>query len=83
MLEAKLATAQRANKKDRVKAIHARIANRRKDFHHKLSTKLVQGYGAIFIGNVNASALANGNSRHSFARLRREGSSGFTTSRKE
>jgi len=57
-LETKLATAQRANKKDRVKAIHARIANRRKDFHHKLGTRLVQGYGAIFVGNVNASALA-------------------------
>jgi putative transposase len=60
-LESKLATAQRANKKDRVKAIHAKIANRRKDFHHKLSTGLVQGYGAIFIGNVNASALAKTN----------------------
>ena len=39
-LEAKLATAQRASKKDRAKAIHARIANRRKDFHHKLGTRL-------------------------------------------
>jgi IS605 OrfB family transposase len=57
-LEEKLAVVQRANKKDRVKALHAKIANRRKDFHHKLSTSLVQGYGAIFVGNVNASALA-------------------------
>ena len=39
-LEAQLAAAQRANKKHRVKAIHAKIANRRKDFHHKLSTRL-------------------------------------------
>lgn len=60
-MEAKLAITQRANKKDRVKAIHARIANRRKDFHHKLSTRLVQSYGAIFVGNVNASALAQTN----------------------
>ena len=60
-MEEKLAVAQRANKKDRVKAIHTKIANRRKDFHHKLSTKLVQGYGAIFVGNVNASALAKTN----------------------
>jgi putative transposase len=60
-MEQKLALAQRANRKDRVKALHARIANRRKDFHHKLSTKLVQGYGAIFVGNVNASALAKTN----------------------
>ena len=60
-LEEKLAVAQRANKTDRVKALHAKIADRRKDFHHKLSTKLVQGYGAIFVGNVNASALAKTN----------------------
>ena len=60
-MEEKLAIAQRANKKDRVKAIHARIANRRKDFHHKLSTILVTSYGAIFVGNVNASALAKTN----------------------
>jgi IS605 OrfB family transposase len=60
-LEDQLAIAQRANKKDRVKAIHAKIANRRKDFHHKLSTKLASGYGAIFVGNVNASALAQTN----------------------
>ncbi len=57
-LEPKLSTAQRANKKRQVKKIHARIANRRKDFHHQLSTSLVRRYGAIFVGNVNASALA-------------------------
>ena len=57
-MEAKLAVAQRANKKQRVKAIHAKIANRRKDALHKLSTLLVNEYGAIFIGNVNASGLA-------------------------
>lgn len=56
--EAKLAVAQRANKKTRVKAIHAQIANRRKDFLHKLSTKLVSQNGAIFVGNVNAAGLA-------------------------
>ncbi|WP_341319439.1 transposase [Paraburkholderia sp. IMGN_8] len=57
-LEAKLAKAQRARKKARVRAIHAKIKNSRKDQLHKLSTALVQEYGAIFIGNVNASALA-------------------------
>lgn len=57
-MEAKLTVAQRANKTQRIKAIHATIANRRKDFHHKLSTDLVKSYGAIFVGNVNASALA-------------------------
>ena len=60
-MEQKLATSQRANKKVRGKAIHVRIANRRKDFHHKISTKLVTSYGAIFVGNVNASALAKTN----------------------
>ncbi|MGI9297627.1 MAG: RNA-guided endonuclease InsQ/TnpB family protein, partial [Gammaproteobacteria bacterium] len=34
-LEADLAGAQRANKKGRAKTIHAKIANRRKDFLHK------------------------------------------------
>src|SRR6202030_1859621 len=43
---------------DRTRAIHAKIANRRKDFLHKLSTRLVKAYGAISVGNVNASALA-------------------------
>lgn len=57
-LEPALAIAQRANKKQRVRAIHAKIANRRKDTLHKLSTALVCQYGAIFIGNVNASRLA-------------------------
>jgi putative transposase len=60
-VEEKLAVAQRANKTDRVKALHARIANRRKDFHHKLGTLLVTSYGAIVVGNVNASALAKTN----------------------
>ena len=49
--------AQRANKKQRVKALHAKVANRRKDTLHKLSTTLVREYGAIFVGNVNASGL--------------------------
>ena len=57
-MEDKLAVAQRANKKQRVKAIHAKIANRRKDALHKLSTQLVNEYGAVFIGNVNAAGLA-------------------------
>lgn len=57
-LQPALALAQRAKKKDRVRAIHAKIKNRRKDFLHKLSTGLVREHGAIFVGNVNASALA-------------------------
>jgi IS605 OrfB family transposase len=56
-LEPALACAQRARKRKRTRAIHAKVANRRKDFLHKVSTRLMRGYGAIFVGNVNASAL--------------------------
>ena len=56
-LEDKLVVAQRANKTARVKAIHAKIKNQRKDFNHKLSTKLAKNFSMIFVGNVNASGL--------------------------
>jgi putative transposase len=54
----KLAVAQRANKKRIIKTIHAKIAHRRKDQLHQLSTKLIKSYGAIFVGNVNSQQLA-------------------------
>ncbi len=57
-LEPVLALAQRARRKNRTRAIHSRIANRRKDFLHKLSSGLVKEYGAIFVGNVNAAWLS-------------------------
>jgi putative transposase len=56
--EAALAVAQRAHKKRRVKAIHARIVQRRADFHHKLSARIVREFDYIAVGNVNAAALA-------------------------
>ena len=56
--EVKLATAQRANKARQAKTLHAKIANRRKDFLHKLSTRLVKDNGASFVGNVSAARLA-------------------------
>jgi putative transposase len=56
-LEDKLANAQRANKRTRVRAIHAQIANRRKDSLHQFSTRLVRGYDTLYVGNVSASAL--------------------------
>ncbi|RJG14914.1 transposase [Massilia cavernae] len=56
--EARLAAAQRAGKKKIVRNIHAKTANKRRDFNHKLSARLVVGHGAIFVGNVNAGALA-------------------------
>jgi len=56
--EAALAVAQRAHKTRQVGAIHARIANRRHDFLHKLSARMVRAYDYIVVGNVHAAALA-------------------------
>lgn len=53
-----LAIAQRARKKRKVKAVHAKIANRRKDFHHKLSDRITRAFDYIAVGNVNAAGLA-------------------------
>ena len=55
--EPALAIAQRARKKDRTRAIHAKIANVRKDAMHKFSTRLVAENAAIFVGNVSSKAL--------------------------
>jgi IS605 OrfB family transposase len=60
-LEPKLAIAQRAGKKMRAKAIHAKISNRRNDALHKLSTGLIKNYGVIVVGNVSSSKLAKTN----------------------
>lgn len=57
-LEVKLSSAQRAGKKTRVRAIHAKIANVRSDHLHKASAKLARENKLIVVGNVNASALA-------------------------
>ena len=56
--EQKLGIAQRANQKQRTKAIHAKIKNIRSDFQHKLSRQLVNDHAAIFVGNVSAKGLA-------------------------
>ena len=56
-LEPQLAAAQRARKKKRVKAIHAKIANRRKDAIHKFTTHLVKNNAAIFVGDVASAKL--------------------------
>ena len=55
--EQRLAKAQRARKKKRVKAIHAKIKNQRKDALHKFSTALVQNNAAIFVGDVSSQKL--------------------------
>jgi putative transposase len=59
--EEKLAAAQRAKKSKRVKKIHTKIANRRKDFLHKESTKLVNSYGFIVLGDIKSSKLVKSN----------------------
>lgn len=57
-MEDQLATAQRARNKRRVKAIHAKIKNRRQDAQHKFSRKLVNQYGEIVVGDVSSTRLA-------------------------
>jgi IS605 OrfB family transposase len=53
-----LATAQRARKGRQATRIHARITQGRRDFLHKLSTRIVREFDYIAIGNVNAAGLA-------------------------
>ena len=56
-LEQKLGIAQRAGRKARTRAIHAKIANRRKDAQHKFSSALVARCGTIVVGNVSSTKL--------------------------
>jgi IS605 OrfB family transposase len=56
--ETALATAQRARKKKRIKAIHAKMANCRKDWTHKVTTAIVCMAKLIVVGNVSAPKLA-------------------------
>lgn len=55
--EQALGIAQRANKKKRARAIHAKIKNQRKDALHQFSSKLVQENAAIFVGDVASGQL--------------------------
>ena len=57
-LESKLGIAQRARKKNRVKAIHAKIKHRRLNHLHQFTTKLVKENALIVVGNVSSSKLA-------------------------
>lgn len=59
-LEEALALSQRARNKKRIRAIHAKVANRRRDYLHKLSTRLTREHGVVCVGDVNAKALARG-----------------------
>ena len=62
--EVELGRAQRRYAKDKtpkrrkvIAHIHQRIANRRKDFAHKLSRELVNTYGAIFLENLSIKTM--------------------------
>src|SRR5215831_5033511 len=56
--EEALGKAQRANKRKCVKAIHAKIANCRKDWAHKTTTAIVNRARLIVVGNVSSTKLA-------------------------
>ncbi len=53
----KLAKAQRARKSRQVASIQNKIKNVRRDFLHKESTKLVNKFGNILVGDVSSSKL--------------------------
>ena len=55
--EKKLGIAQRARNKKRVRALHAKIANSRKDHLHKASTLLVKENALIVVGDLSAKKL--------------------------
>ena len=60
-LEPALAIAQRAGNRARARAIHAKIANRRKDALHKFSRALVERCGLIIVGDVSSQKLTKTN----------------------
>ncbi len=55
--EAALAIAQRSGNRKRARAINAQIKHQRADQAHKFSAKVVQTYGAIYVGDVSSSKL--------------------------
>ena len=63
--EIELGAAQRANKSRRAQAINAKIANSRKDFLHKETTKIVNRFGFIAVGNVSGKWLQATNGKSS------------------
>ena len=64
-LEEKIATAQRAKHHKRVKRLHAKVKNCRKDAQHKFSTNVVRTASAVYVGNVPVKLLTKGNNAKS------------------
>ena len=55
----KLATAQRAKNKKRIKAIHAKIKNTRLDLIHKFTTNLIKQNALIVVGDVKSRSFTS------------------------
>ncbi len=53
----KLTMAQKAKKKRLVTAVHTKIKNVRRDWNHKTTTKLINQFDTIIVGNVSPSRL--------------------------
>lgn len=58
LYEEKLLIAQRANNRTWVRALHAKIANSRRDHMHKWTTRITGSFRRIFVGDVSSSQLA-------------------------
>ncbi len=56
-IEQKIARAQRRGHKRQAKRLHRTAARRRKDALHKFSTKIVDQYQRIFVGDVSSAKL--------------------------
>lgn len=56
--ELALATSQRARKTKRMRAIHAKAGNRRRDFLHKTSAAITKQFGLIVVGDVSPKKIA-------------------------
>lgn len=50
----------RKKAKKTVQKVHAKIKNQRDDFHHQISRRIVNNYGAIFVEDLNIKGLAGG-----------------------
>jgi putative transposase len=57
-IEQKIAEAQRRGHRRQAKRLHRRAARRRKDALHKFSTKIVERYQTIVVGDVSSLKLA-------------------------
>ena len=55
----KLAIAQRAKNKKRVRAIHTKIKNTRKDLTHKFTSKLVKANNLIVVGKIKSKSFTS------------------------